>query len=255
MTVETWNATFPPGTPVDYYPTRGFGDVRKSKTRSKAWALGHGAIVVQIEDQSGGVSIEHLAARRGSRVWIGSAAHESQDKPKLRREPTESKTVLGEIVLSTAEQWDRPDYKATVRLVRPNSNTRLLGYVSEEAARRSWEADLVGLVAFADRLGLPVRPTIVCLCGSTKFKEAYQEATLRETLAGKIVLSVGCFMHADGVPITDEQKAALDELHLRKIDLADEVLILNVGGYFGESTRRELKYAEKQKKKIRYLEV
>ena len=91
-------------------------------------------------------------------------------------------------------------------------------------------------------------PTIVCLCGSTRFYEAFQEANYRETLQGKIVLSVGFYphaqreMHARDVGCTPEQKKALDELHLRKIDLADEVLVLNVGGYIGESTRREIAY-------------
>ncbi len=99
------------------------------------------------------------------------------------------------------------------------------------------------------------RTKIVCLCGSTRFKQQFQEHNLKETLAGKIVLSVGCYMHSDPeLGITDEQKKKLDELHLRKIDLADEVLILNVGGYIGESTRRELQYAERQGKKICFLE-
>jgi multidrug resistance efflux pump len=105
------------------------------------------------------------------------------------------------------------------------------------------------------------RPTIVCLCGSTRFSEAFREANLRETLAGRIVLTIGCDMRSDAELFADkseaelaEIKARLDELHLRKIDLADEVLILNVGGYVGESTRRELEYARAQQKRIRWLE-
>jgi len=105
------------------------------------------------------------------------------------------------------------------------------------------------------------RPTIVCLCGSTRFGDAFREANLRETLAGNIVLSIGCNMKSDteifGHLPTDKLdaiKARLDELHLRKIDLADEVLILNVGGYIGESTRRELEYARAHGKGIRFLE-
>lgn len=99
------------------------------------------------------------------------------------------------------------------------------------------------------------KPTVVCLCGSTKFKQEFIDANFRETMAGKIVLSVGWFSHADGnvYTPTEEEKAALDELHLRKIDLADEVLILNVGGYIGQSTRRELEYATAQGKVVRYL--
>jgi hypothetical protein len=105
------------------------------------------------------------------------------------------------------------------------------------------------------------RPTIVCLCGSTRFSHAFQEANLHETLAGRIVLSIGCDMRSDvdifGPLPADELtaiKARLDKLHLRKIDLADEVLILNVGGYIGESTARELAYARQQGKRVRFLE-
>jgi hypothetical protein len=100
----------------------------------------------------------------------------------------------------------------------------------------------------------PTLPKIVCLCGSTKFRQAYEEANARETLAGKIVLSVGCFMHHDGIDITEAQKHQLDKLHMRKIDLADEVIILNVGGYIGESTANELQYARKSRKEVRFLE-
>ena len=75
-------------------------------------------------------------------------------------------------------------------------------------------------------------------------------------MAGKIVLSVGWFSHTDKDKYfpTEEEKLGLDELHKRKIDLADEVLILNVGGYIGESTRSELEYAKAHNKVIRFLE-
>lgn len=101
------------------------------------------------------------------------------------------------------------------------------------------------------------RPKIVCLCGSTRFFKAFQEANLRETLAGKIVLSIGCDTKSDKdfFGLTLEDKKRLDELHLRKIDLADEVLILNVNGYIGHSTRNELNYARKQGKEIKFLET
>jgi hypothetical protein len=97
-------------------------------------------------------------------------------------------------------------------------------------------------------------PTIVCLCGSTRYKEAFIEANRSETLAGRIVLSVGMFGHDEGIDMNGPVKAMLDKLHLAKIDLADEVLILNVGDYVGESTRRELEYARKHHKAIRFLE-
>jgi hypothetical protein len=104
-------------------------------------------------------------------------------------------------------------------------------------------------------------PPIVCLCGSTRFWKVFQEESLRLTLEGKIVLSVGAAVATDEEHfghLSEEEKVRikedLDELHLRKIDLADEVLILNVDGYIGESTRRELEYARKKGKKVRFLE-
>ena len=103
------------------------------------------------------------------------------------------------------------------------------------------------------------KPAIVCLCGSTRFGEAFQQANLRETLAGRIVLSTGSNSKSDTEllatgELTEEAKANLDGLHRHKIDLADEVLILNVGGYIGKSTRSEIEYAELKGKAIRYLE-
>jgi len=98
-------------------------------------------------------------------------------------------------------------------------------------------------------------PRIVCLCGSTRFWKAFQETNLRETLAGRIVLSVGCATTSDeDLGITPDEKVRLDDLHLRKIELADEVLVLNVGGYIGESTGNELAYALALKKPVRTLE-
>lgn len=105
-----------------------------------------------------------------------------------------------------------------------------------------------------------MRPTIVCLCGSTRFGSAFQRANFRETMAGKIVLSIGTDMRSDACLFAAMSnarrkgvKAFLDELHLRKIDLADEVLILDVGGYIGESTRSELEYARAHGKRVRFL--
>lgn len=115
-------------------------------------------------------------------------------------------------------------------------------------------------------------PRIVCLCGSTRFGEAFREANLRETLKGRIVLTIGCDTRSDldlfgdaGITALSDDagenarraagiKAELDELHLRKIDLADEILVLNVGGYIGKSTSREVAYAVETGKPVRYLE-
>jgi hypothetical protein len=111
--------------------------------------------------------------------------------------------------------------------------------------------------------GKPIdRPPVVCLCGSTRFYEAFRAANLRLTLAGQIVLSIGCDFRSDDDlaalgdlaedPAVTKQR--LDELHKRKIDLADYVLVLNVGGYIGESTRGEISYATTAGKPVRYLE-
>ena|SRR5450755_1630890 len=100
-----------------------------------------------------------------------------------------------------------------------------------------------------------MRPLIVCLCGSTRFMEAFQEANLCETLVGNIVLSIGCDTKSDqDLGLGPVNKTALDLLHLFKIDLANEILVLNVGGYIGESTRREIEYAQKLGKRVRWLE-
>ncbi len=97
-------------------------------------------------------------------------------------------------------------------------------------------------------------PTIVCLCGSTRFSEMFRYVNQRETLAGKIVLAPGCFQGDAVLEVLPGMKQRLDELHLHKIALADEILVVNVGGYIGESTRREIAYAWQQGKRIRWLE-
>ena len=100
-----------------------------------------------------------------------------------------------------------------------------------------------------------MRPKIVCLCGSTRFMDAFQEANLRETLAGRIVLTIGVNTKSGDVSYASQEvKDRLDKLHLHKVKLADEVLILNVDGYIGESTGRELAFAVAHGKKVRFLD-
>jgi hypothetical protein len=102
-------------------------------------------------------------------------------------------------------------------------------------------------------------PPIVVLCGSTRFKDEFTEANRIFGLGGEIVLSVSMFGHSgdlspeeveDGHPT----KTALDELHKRKIDLADRVFVVNPGGYIGNSTRSEIDYATEKGKPITYME-
>lgn len=96
---------------------------------------------------------------------------------------------------------------------------------------------------------------VVTLCGSTRFKEAFERENRRLTLEGCIVLAPGVFVHEDGAaPVSDDQKRMLDNMHLRKIDLSDEIFVINVGGYIGESTAREVEYARKHGRAIKYLE-
>lgn len=103
---------------------------------------------------------------------------------------------------------------------------------------------------------------VITLCGSTRFRREFEEANKRLTLAGNIVISVGLYGHAGDAEVwegMDEDtltatKLMLDDMHKRKIDMADEIYVINVGGYVGESTRSEIAYAEAAGKPVRYLE-
>ena len=95
---------------------------------------------------------------------------------------------------------------------------------------------------------------VITLCGSTRFKEQFLEAQKRLTLEGNIVISVGLFGHSgDDEVWTPGTKEMLDNMHKRKIDMADAIYVINVGGYIGSSTRSEIEYAEKHGKTIMYL--
>ena len=104
---------------------------------------------------------------------------------------------------------------------------------------------------------------VVTLCGSTRFKEQFMDAQKRLTLAGYIVISVGLFGHAGDQEVWDgmdegtlsKTKEMLDDMHKRKIDMADEIYVINVGGYIGDSTRSEIQYAEEHGKPVRYYQI
>ena len=103
---------------------------------------------------------------------------------------------------------------------------------------------------------------VITLCGSTRFKDAFMEAQKRLTLEGNIVISVGLFGHSGDSEVWENMdegtltktKEMLDDMHKRKIDMADEIYVINVGGYIGDSTRSEIEYAKQRGKDIRYLE-
>ncbi len=103
---------------------------------------------------------------------------------------------------------------------------------------------------------------VITLCGSTRFKEQFMEAQKRLTLEGNIVISVGLFGHSGDSEVWEDMdegtltatKEMLDDMHKRKIDMADSIYVINVGGYIGDSTKSEIAYAEANGKKVEYLE-
>lgn len=103
---------------------------------------------------------------------------------------------------------------------------------------------------------------VITLCGSTKFKNEFLKVQKDLTLSGNIVISVGLFGHSGDSEVWEDvdegtltkTKEMLDDMHKRKIDMADEIFVINVGGYIGESTKSEIEYAKSHGKKVNYLE-
>ena len=102
---------------------------------------------------------------------------------------------------------------------------------------------------------------VITLCGSTRFKDAFMEVQKQLTLEGNIVISVGLFGHSGDNEVWENMdegtltktKEMLDDMHKRKIDMADEIFVINVNGYIGDSTRSEIAYAQQTGKKVNYL--
>lgn len=103
---------------------------------------------------------------------------------------------------------------------------------------------------------------VITLCGSARFQQEFMEAQKKLTLEGNIVISVGLFSHPDDREVWDKMdeqtliktKEMLDDIHKRKIDMSDEIYVINVNGYIGSSTKSEIQYAIKHDKKVNYLE-
>lgn len=103
---------------------------------------------------------------------------------------------------------------------------------------------------------------VITLCGSTRFKDEFMKVQKDLTLKGNIVISVGLFSHSGDDEVwknMDEgtltkTKEMLEDMHKRKIDMADEIFVINVGCYIGDSTKSEIEYATKTGKKVNYLE-
>lgn len=103
---------------------------------------------------------------------------------------------------------------------------------------------------------------VVTLCGSTRFKDEFMKAQKELTLKEYIVISVGLFGHCGDNEVWENMdegtltktKEMLDDMHKRKIDMSDEIYVINVGGYIGDSTKSEIEYAIRTGKKVNYLE-
>ena len=103
---------------------------------------------------------------------------------------------------------------------------------------------------------------VITLCGSTRFKDEFLQVQKELTLQGNIVISVRLFGHAGDFEVWENMnegtltktKEMLDDMHKRKIDMADEIFVINVGGYIGDSTKSEIEYAKEHDKIVRYLE-
>lgn len=99
---------------------------------------------------------------------------------------------------------------------------------------------------------------VVTLCGSTRFKDAYMQVQKELTLKGYIVISVGLFGHSGDQEVWEgmdedtltKTKLMLDDMHKSKIDMADEIFVVNPTGYIGQSTWSEICYAWMTGKKI-----
>lgn len=101
----------------------------------------------------------------------------------------------------------------------------------------------------------PKQYKVVTLCGSTRFKEDFLRVQKELTLQECIVISVGLFGHSgDAEAMAESTKAMLDDMHKRKILMADEIFVINRGGYIGSSTRSEIAFAEAHGIPVRYLE-
>ncbi len=98
------------------------------------------------------------------------------------------------------------------------------------------------------------KPKVITLCGSTKFKKQFEEAMADLTLKGNIVLTLGFFEQSDHIEVTEEQSKLFERLHYHKMDMSDEIFVINVNGYIGQSTKREIEYAIRNGKRVTYLE-
>lgn len=103
-------------------------------------------------------------------------------------------------------------------------------------------------------MNLDNRYNIITLCGSIKFKDEFMKVQEKLTLEGNIVFTPNFFNNIKKEDIDLENKKMLDKMHRQKIDMSDEIYVINPEGYIGESTKSEIEYAKSKRKKISYLE-
>jgi len=203
------------------------------------------------------------SAREQLDVHIDILKQTQQERDTLKAEATRMREAFGNLLRSHSYFTQR-EYESDTTY-----NASSIGYKAEEKAINVLR-DIYGEQALSDLFIIPAapekaetynRPKIVTLCGSTRFMEQFFNSGWDETMKGNIVLSVGVNLKMEtpdgghvGEAMGLEVKEMLDELHKRKIDLSDEVLVLNVGGYIGESTRSEINHAIKNGVPVRYLE-
>jgi len=95
---------------------------------------------------------------------------------------------------------------------------------------------------------------IICICGSTKFKDKIIQVQRELTLQGYIVIGMHLFSQDERIKLTEEQLYMLKEKHKFKIDMSEAIYVVNPDGYVGDSTKEEIMYAISKGKKIMSLE-
>jgi hypothetical protein len=102
---------------------------------------------------------------------------------------------------------------------------------------------------------IPIHSRRITLCGSTRFRDQFDFWNTHLTLAGNAVYSVAIDAHGEireALP-TEKEKTLLDEVHLMKIMNSDAIFVIDVGGYIGTSTAREIEFARSRGKDVFYL--
>jgi hypothetical protein len=164
--------------------------------------------------------------------------------------------ILGSVLLAQAVAWQlRTAILNAGYVVVPRTPTRtMLGAAWADALGEDAAAVWAAMIEAAASTGDPETFPVICLCGSSRFQDQHEAAAIALTLAGRLVLGMHVYGHRMGIDMDGPVKAMLDRLHRKRIDLADEVFVINVGGYVGDSTRREIAYARAAGKPVRYLE-